>query len=91
MEPGPGAIKSLDALQRPAEERRRERMIKSSNVATILSQATAVLGSREAALEWLQRPAIGLDQHRPVDFLDTPEGTQVVAEFLERVKYGVYT
>jgi hypothetical protein len=41
----------------------------------ILAKATAVLGSQEEAELWLEHPAIGLDQHRPID----REGVKVVA------------
>ena len=40
--------------------------------AEILAKATAVLGSQEEAEQWLERPAIGLDQRRPIDLLATP-------------------
>jgi putative toxin-antitoxin system antitoxin component (TIGR02293 family) len=58
--------------------------------AEILAKATAVLGSQEEAEQWLERPAIGLDQHRPIDLLSTPTGIKIVEEFLDRVRYGVY-
>ncbi|HSU05591.1 MAG TPA: antitoxin Xre/MbcA/ParS toxin-binding domain-containing protein [Acetobacteraceae bacterium] len=59
--------------------------------AEILAKATAILGSQEDAEQWLERPAIGLDQRRPIDLLATPAGVEIVESFLQRVKYGVYT
>jgi putative toxin-antitoxin system antitoxin component (TIGR02293 family) len=59
-------------------------------LAESLAEATAVLGSREEAEQWLKRPAIGLDQRRPIDLLATPAGTQLVEDFLVRLEYGVY-
>ena len=59
--------------------------------AEILAKATAVLGSQEEAEHWLERPAIGLDQRRPIDLLATPAGIGIVEEFLGRIEYGVYT
>lgn len=53
-------------------------------------KATLVLGSREAAVQWLTSPAMGLNQQRPVDLLATPMGTQLVEELLDRIEYGVY-
>jgi putative toxin-antitoxin system antitoxin component (TIGR02293 family) len=50
-----------------------------------------VLGSQEEAEQWLERPAIGLDQRRPLDLLATPAGVQIVEDFLRRLEYGVYT
>jgi putative toxin-antitoxin system antitoxin component (TIGR02293 family) len=58
--------------------------------AEILTKATAVLGSQEQAEQWLERPAIGLDQRRPIELLATPAGVRLVEEFLERLEYGVY-
>jgi putative toxin-antitoxin system antitoxin component (TIGR02293 family) len=49
------------------------------------------MGSQEAAEQWLERPAIGLDQRRPIDLLSTPAGVELVETFLERLEYGVYT
>ena len=58
--------------------------------AEILARATMVLGSREEAEHWLERPAIGLNQQRPIDLLTTPAGVWLVEEFLARIEYGVY-
>ena len=58
--------------------------------AEILGLATEVLGSQHEAEEFLERPAIGLDQHRPIDLLATPAGIELVETYLGRMKYGVY-
>ncbi len=58
--------------------------------AEILAKATAVLGSRAEAEQWLERPAIGLDQRRPIDLLATTAGVEIVENHLERIEYGVY-
>ena len=59
--------------------------------AEILAKATHVLGSQEEAEQWLRRPAIGLDQQRPIDLLTTPAGVQLVEDYLGRLEYNVYT
>ncbi|MFI4986135.1 MAG: antitoxin Xre/MbcA/ParS toxin-binding domain-containing protein [Alphaproteobacteria bacterium] len=59
--------------------------------AEILAKATAVLGSRTEAEQWLERPAIGLEQRRPIDLLATTAGVETVENHLERLEYGVYT
>jgi len=59
--------------------------------AEVLAKATRVLGSQEEAEQWLKRPAIGLDQRRPVDLLTTPAGVKLVEDYLGRIEYGVYT
>ena len=58
--------------------------------AEILAKATEVLGSQDEAEQWLERPAIGLDQRRPIDLLETPAGVELVEDFLGRLEYGVY-
>jgi putative toxin-antitoxin system antitoxin component (TIGR02293 family) len=58
--------------------------------AELLSRATRVMGSQEAAERWLAEPAIGLDNRRPVDLLSTPAGVELVEDYLARIDYGVY-
>jgi putative toxin-antitoxin system antitoxin component (TIGR02293 family) len=59
--------------------------------AEILAKATEVFGSQEEAEEWLQCPAIGLEQRTPLELLATPAGVEIVETFLKRLEYGVYT
>ena len=59
--------------------------------AEILAKATCVLGSQDEAEQWLKRPAMGLDQKRPIDLLTTPAGVQLVEDYLGRLEYNVYT
>jgi putative toxin-antitoxin system antitoxin component (TIGR02293 family) len=59
-------------------------------LAEILAKATSIFGSKEEAEQWLERPAIGLDQRKPIDLLATPAGVELVEEFLVRLEYGVY-
>jgi putative toxin-antitoxin system antitoxin component (TIGR02293 family) len=58
--------------------------------AGILAKATALFGSQRAAELWLESPAVGLNQERPIDLLQTPAGLELVEEFLRRLEYGVY-
>ena len=59
--------------------------------AEILARATRVFGSQDEAEQWLKRPAIGLDQQRPIDLLTTPAGVKLVEDYLGRIEYSVYT
>jgi putative toxin-antitoxin system antitoxin component (TIGR02293 family) len=59
-------------------------------LAEILARATAVFGSKQDAEQWLEQPAIGLDQRKPIDLLATPAGTELVEDFLVRLEHGVY-
>ena len=86
---------SLRTFQRrkadPTQPLSREQSGRIWKFAEILAKATAVLGSRTEAEEWLERPAIGLNQRRPIDLLATTAGVEIVETHLERLKYGVYT
>jgi putative toxin-antitoxin system antitoxin component (TIGR02293 family) len=74
----------------PAKLLSREQSGRTWKFAEILAKATEVLGSRSAAEEWLERPAIGLDRRRPIDLLTTAAGVEIVENYLERIEYGVY-
>lgn len=56
----------------------------------VIAKAAAVLGGRDAAGEWLDRPALGLAGSRPADLMDTADGIAAVAEYLDRIEAGVY-
>lgn len=85
---------SLRTFQRrkdaPAKLLSPEQSGRTWKFAEILAKATAVFGSQEEAEQWLERPAIGLDQRRPIDLLATPAGVEMVEVFLQRLEYGVY-
>lgn len=59
--------------------------------AEIIARATEILGSQGEAELWLERPAIGLDQRRPIELLATPAGVELVEDYLTRLEYGVYS
>jgi putative toxin-antitoxin system antitoxin component (TIGR02293 family) len=86
---------SLRTFQRrksvPAKPLSQEQSGRAWKFAEILAKATSVMGSQEAAEQWLERPAMGLDQRRPIDLLSTPAGVELVETLLKRIEYGVYT
>ena len=86
---------SLRTLQRrresPEKPLGQEQSGRAWKFAEILAKATEVFGSQEEAEQWLDRPATGLDQRRPIDLLATPAGVEMVQDFLHRLEYGVYT
>jgi putative toxin-antitoxin system antitoxin component (TIGR02293 family) len=59
--------------------------------AEILDKATPVFGTRLKAEEWLSKPALGLDGHRPADLLASQAEMDRVEQLLMRIDYGVYT
>lgn len=85
---------SLRTLQRKAAGSQKplnsEQSGRTWKFAEILAKATDVFGSQEAAETWLETPAIGLDQRRPIDLLSTPAGVELVEDYLVRLDYGVY-
>ena len=56
----------------------------------VTRQAIDVLGSQQAAERWLESPAIGLERRKPIDLLQSTEGTEMVKTLLTRMDYGVY-
>ncbi|WP_117194321.1 type II RES/Xre toxin-antitoxin system antitoxin [Rhizobium terrae] len=76
-----------DAPSKPLSQEQSGRAWK---FAEILTKATDIFGTQAEAEQWLERPAIGLDQRRPIDLLGTPAGVELVEDYLERLEYGVY-
>jgi len=58
--------------------------------AEVLGRATEIFGSSEAAEAWMTRPAIGLNQRKPIDLLSTAIGLEAVEDYLTRIEFGVY-
>lgn len=78
----------MDALDKPLSLEQSGRTWK---FAEILGRTIELFGSRAEAEEWLERPAMALEQRRPIDLLSTPAGVEFVEEHLTRLEYGVYT
>jgi putative toxin-antitoxin system antitoxin component (TIGR02293 family) len=77
-----------DALDKPLSPEQSGRTWK---FAEILGRAIELFGSQVEAEEWLERPALALDQRKPLDLLSTPAGVKSVEDHLTRLEYGVYT
>lgn len=58
--------------------------------AEVLAQATEVMGSQDAAERWLESPAIGLENRRPIDLMASDAGAEAVKTYLTQMEYGVY-
>ncbi|SDR49089.1 antitoxin Xre/MbcA/ParS toxin-binding domain-containing protein [Pseudovibrio sp. Tun.PSC04-5.I4] len=87
---------SVRTLQRrKADEKTKLLSVEQSNrtwrFAEILGHAIKVLGSKEEAETWLNRPALGLSNRKPLDLLATSAGVEAVEEYLTRIEYGVYS
>ncbi len=85
---------SLRTFQRhrdaPAKPLSQDQSGRAWKFAEILSRATSLFGSQQDAEQWLEQPATGLNQRRPIDLLATPAGVELVEEFLTRLEHGVY-
>lgn len=67
-----------------------EQSSKAWNFAEVMTQATAVFGSTEEGVRWLDRPALALEGQRPIDLLSSSAGYDLVKDLLTRLEYGVY-
>jgi putative toxin-antitoxin system antitoxin component (TIGR02293 family) len=76
-----------EASARPLDANASDRAMR---LATVTTQATAVLGSLANAEQWLTSPETSLDGHRPIDLLQSTAGTELVKTLLGRMEYGVY-
>ncbi len=77
-----------DTLDKPLSPQQSGRTWK---FAEILGRATELFGSQAEAEAWLERPAMALDQRKPIDLLSTPAGVESVEDHLTRLEYAVYT
>lgn len=57
---------------------------------SVRTLAQEVLGSEQAANEWLNTEAMGLEFRKPIDLVSTSPGAEAVKTLLQRMKYGVY-
>ncbi|MBY5823063.1 antitoxin Xre/MbcA/ParS toxin-binding domain-containing protein [Rhizobium leguminosarum] len=74
----------------PSKPLSQEQSGRAWKFAEILTKATDIFGSQAEAEQWLERPAVGLEQRRPIDLLGTPAGVELVEDHLDRMEYGVY-
>jgi len=80
-------------LQRAVEKARRldpNVSDRALRLASVTSRAIEVLGSQDAAERWLSSPALGLDGRKPIDLLQSTEGTDLVKTLLTRMDHDVY-
>lgn len=56
----------------------------------VTQKAIEVLGSREAAEDWLHHPALAFDGRRPIELVSTRPGADMVKDHLTRMEFGVY-
>jgi putative toxin-antitoxin system antitoxin component (TIGR02293 family) len=86
---------SARTLQRYSKERKdkpldEEHSDRAWRYAALLAQATRLLGTRDAAEEWFNTPAMSLEYKRPIELMSTSVGAQSVERLLGQIEYGVY-
>lgn len=60
-------------------------------LAAFAQRGIDVTGSKEAFIEWLHSPLVSLKNKRPLEFLDTTFGIQLLEKLLGRLEQGVYS
>lgn len=63
---------------------------KTWQFAEILAKASEVFGGETAGETWMSTPAVALNGARPIDMLQTLQGSEVVRDYLTRLEFGVY-
>jgi putative toxin-antitoxin system antitoxin component (TIGR02293 family) len=58
-------------------------------VARVLAAAEETFGSQEKAAAWLRRSTVALAGERPLELLDTDEGSREVETLLGRINHGI--
>ena len=58
-------------------------------VARVIAAAEETFGSAEKAGRWLRRATTALDGDKPIDLLDTSEGSRQVERLLIRIDHGL--
>jgi putative toxin-antitoxin system antitoxin component (TIGR02293 family) len=81
-------LQRADVSGKPLDSNVSDRALRLS---AVTDQAIEVLGNQDAAERWLLAPALGLSQRRPIDLLQSTDGTSLVKTLLTRMDYGVYT
>ena len=87
---------SSNTLQRRRKEREDTSMpaAKASKawlLAETMAKAEVVFGGTREAAAWMATPAIGLNNSRPIELLQTLQGAELVSDLLTRLEYGVYS
>lgn len=80
-------------LQRKDEEELLD-TLKSQKVlelAAFVKRGIDVIGNEEGFKQWLHSPIITLGNKKPIDYLDTSFGMQMVLKVLGRLEQGVYS
>lgn len=85
----------LQTPLRTLARRRRERKLHATEsdrlyrFARVVGEAVMTFGTEEKAAAWLRRENRSLNNHTPLQLLDTEVGTRQVEDVLGRIQFGV--
>jgi putative toxin-antitoxin system antitoxin component (TIGR02293 family) len=60
-------------------------------LAAFIKRGIDVIGTEDAFKEWVHSPILALGNQKPIDFLDTTFGIQMVLKVLGRLEQGVFS
>jgi len=82
---------SVKTMQRYQKENKKLNPLNSEMVLKFIAlfkQGLMVFGIKKSFLNWLDKPAVGLGNHRPFELLKTSNGIDLVKDELVRIEYG---
>jgi len=59
-------------------------------IAEVISRGIEVFGTIEVFIKWLHKEVRALNYTKPLNFLDTSFGTNLIKDMLGRIEHGVY-
>lgn len=60
-------------------------------IAEVISRGIKVLGTVENFTDWVHSEVRALDYKKPIDYLDTSFGAQLIKDILGRIERGIYS
>lgn len=60
-------------------------------IARLITLAEEVLEDKQAAINWLHRPQMGLNEKTPFELMKSEAGAKEVESLLYRIEYGIYS
>lgn len=77
-------------VKNPGERLAPEQSVRALRFAEVLTNAQNILGRREEAERWMIEPSMWLAGHAPINLLMNPADYELLANFMNRMEYGVY-
>ncbi len=63
---------------------------KAFQLSKLLEYAESVFGEKEKVRLWLKTPSVVFENHKPIEFVGSLSGMNVINEELIRIEHGVY-